>query len=196
MHWGAITPQSPPGCRKTVSKQPALEELWSSASPSDRDFDSPRLSGLSEGARCYLGHAIIVGTPLASAVRLHMHGEIKLKGWCPFSAEQVICWKRGMIWSASVRMHGISIRGGDSLWTDRALCVGSCSGSCLSSMLPGPIALGCGNLPVLVRCRWFPCRGVRFLDGCPPNNVVGHLPTVESAGRHADNEATGDTPMG
>ena len=49
-----------------------------------------------------------------------MHGEIKLKDcWYPFSAEQVICWNRGMIWRATVRMHGISIRGSDSLLDGR-----------------------------------------------------------------------------
>lgn len=42
-----------------------------------------------------------------------MHGEIKLKGWHPFSAEQVIYWGRGMIWQASVRVHGLIMRGSD-----------------------------------------------------------------------------------
>jgi hypothetical protein len=57
---------------------------------------------------------------LANAVRLKMHGEIKLKGWLPFHAEQVICWSRGMVWQAKVQMHGISIRGGDTYLMDRA----------------------------------------------------------------------------
>ena len=43
-----------------------------------------------------------------------MHGEIKLKGWHPFAAEQVIAWDRGMIWRATVRMPRMWIRGGDS----------------------------------------------------------------------------------
>ena len=74
-----------------MSTQPSLDELWNSAPPSDRAFDTRQLSGLPEGARRYLEHTIVAGTPLATAVRLRMHGEIKLKGWCPFSAEQVIC---------------------------------------------------------------------------------------------------------
>jgi hypothetical protein len=44
-----------------------------------------------------------------------MHGEIKLQRWFPFSAEQVIRWERGMIWRATVRMHGLPIRGFDRL---------------------------------------------------------------------------------
>lgn len=72
------------------------------------------VSRLPEGAQRYLQHAIAPGTPLASAVRLHMHGEIRLQRWCRFSAEEVINWERGMIWRATVRMRGINIRGGDS----------------------------------------------------------------------------------
>ncbi|MBW2305174.1 MAG: hypothetical protein JRF57_15865 [Deltaproteobacteria bacterium] len=95
-------------------KEPlSLDGLWSSARPGARDFDPALVSGLPEGARSYLGHAIAAGTPLASAVRLRMHGEIRLKGWHPFTAEQVILWNRGMIWRATVRMFGMPIRGGD-----------------------------------------------------------------------------------
>lgn len=97
-----------------MSRPPSLDELWNSAPSSYFLFDSAQVSGLPEGPRRYLRHAIAVGTPLASSVRLRMHGEIKLKGWCPFSAEEVIRWDRGMIWRAAMRMHGLPIRGGDS----------------------------------------------------------------------------------
>jgi len=76
--------------------------------------DAEYVAGLPSAARSYLQHAIAPSTPLASAVRLRMHGEIKLKQWLPFSAEHVINWNRGMIWHASVRIHGLSIKGGDS----------------------------------------------------------------------------------
>jgi hypothetical protein len=59
----------------------SLDDLWSSAQPGARVFDPAKVSGLPEGVRLYLEHAIAAGTPLASAVRLRMHGEIKLKGW-------------------------------------------------------------------------------------------------------------------
>jgi uncharacterized protein DUF6920 len=94
--------------------QISLDDLWSSARSGGQAFDSGQIAGFPERARRYLEHAIAAGTPLASAVRLHMHGEIKLRGWCPFSAEQVINWSRGMIWRAAVRMRGLSIRGSDS----------------------------------------------------------------------------------
>jgi len=98
----------------TMSTDWSIDDLWTLVPPSGRAFDAAQVSGLPDGARRYLEHAIAAGTPLASAVRLHMHGEIKLKGWCPFSAEQVIRWDRGMIWRAAVRLHGLTIRGGDS----------------------------------------------------------------------------------
>jgi hypothetical protein len=96
-----------------MSRPLSLDDLWNSAPSAKGTLDARRVSRLPEGARRYLGHAIAPGTPLASALRLRMHGEIRLKGWCSFSAEQVICWQRGFIWRASVRMHGLPVRGSD-----------------------------------------------------------------------------------
>lgn len=96
-----------------VSAPASLDDLWNSAAAAQGFFNSELVADIPESARRYLRHAIALGTPLATAVRLKMHGEIKLKGWHPFTAEQVICWGRGMIWSASVRMYGIPIRGSD-----------------------------------------------------------------------------------
>jgi len=92
-----------------------FQDLWSSAVTGQRDFDPAQVAALPVGAQRYLRHAIAAGTPLASAARLTMHGEIKLKRWYAFSAEEVIHWRRGMIWRATVHMGWMSIRGGDSL---------------------------------------------------------------------------------
>ena len=92
-----------------------LEALWNSAGPASCTFDPARVSAVPDGARRYLEHAIAPGTPLASAVRLQMHGEIKLGHWLPFKAEQVIHRERGMIWRAAVRMNGMPVRGFDRL---------------------------------------------------------------------------------
>src|SRR3954447_10552021 len=92
----------------------SLDELWLSAPRGNEYFNRAGGSELPEEPRRYLGHALAGGIPVASAVRLRMHGEIKLKGWNKFSAEEIIQWDRGMMWRATVRMHGISIRGGDS----------------------------------------------------------------------------------
>src|SRR3569833_2565593 len=93
---------------------PSLEELWRTAPAPHALFDVARIAHLPLGARRFLTHAIEPGTPLANAVRLRMHGENKLRGRYPFAAVLVIRWDRGMIWRATVRVHGLAIRGGDS----------------------------------------------------------------------------------
>ncbi|MGB6016469.1 MAG: DUF6544 family protein, partial [Nodosilinea sp.] len=68
-----------------------------------------------DAVRRYLEQAIAPGTKLASAVRLKMHGEIKLKHWIPFKAEQIVCRERGFIWSATAWMNGLPIVGSDRI---------------------------------------------------------------------------------
>jgi hypothetical protein len=98
-----------------MTKDLTVDELWDSALPDERIFRAADLSRLPEAARRYIGHAITPGTRRARAIRLDMHGEIKLQRWLPFTAEQVIVWDRGFIWSATVRMFGMPIRGSDRL---------------------------------------------------------------------------------
>src|SRR5438105_107401 len=93
----------------------SLDELWNAAQPSSRTFRLEQLSGYPEAAQRYLAHGIAPGTPLASVVRLRMHGEIKLRQWRPFTAEQVISWDHGMMWSAAARVNCLPVRGFDCL---------------------------------------------------------------------------------
>jgi hypothetical protein len=98
------------------TKPISIKELWESTLTSTRLFDPALLGNLPHLARCYLEQAIAPGTPLASAVRLWMHGEIKLGGkWHPFKGEEVICWNRGMIWQATAWMNGLPIWGADRI---------------------------------------------------------------------------------
>lgn len=99
---------------------PSLEELWASTPPPSGPGDDEVLAGLPPTARRYLTHAIASGTPMAAAVRLRMHGEIRLGRWFRFRAEEVIRWDRGMIWRAVVRVHGVPVRGFDRLVDGRA----------------------------------------------------------------------------
>lgn len=96
-----------------MAQAESLEQLWRSGAGAEGVFDPLAVRSLPAAARRYLTHAIAPGTPLARAVRLRMHGEIKLKGWLPFTAEEVIRWPRGLIWTATVRMYGVPIRGFD-----------------------------------------------------------------------------------
>ena len=94
----------------------SLDELWDAPSGERNVFEPENYLFLPESARRYLGHALAPGTPLAEAVRLTMHGEIKLGGyWRPFAAEQVIRPARGFLWSATVKQRGLPIRGSDRL---------------------------------------------------------------------------------
>ena len=91
-----------------------LDDLWRDAASRGGTFDPAAVAHLPAAARRYLEHAIAPGTPLCTAVRLGMEGEIRLKDrWLPFEAEQVIRWDRGLIWQARVRMAPLSIRGSD-----------------------------------------------------------------------------------
>lgn len=83
--------------------------------PTDASFQPERFTDIPTPAQRYLAHAIAPNTPLATAVWLKMHGEIRLKNWQPFQAEQVICQRQGMIWQATVWMNGLPILGWDRL---------------------------------------------------------------------------------
>ncbi|MGD2182282.1 DUF6920 family protein [Lusitaniella coriacea] len=96
-----------------MPKAISLNTLWEFAISQDRVFSATERTDLPQLAQNYLRRAIAPGTKLASAVRLRMHGEIKLQRWLPFTAEQVICWHRGMIWQAATRMNGLPIWGAD-----------------------------------------------------------------------------------
>lgn len=98
-------------------KDADLEMLWSSAAPGD-PFRVEDVAGLPEAARRYFTHAIAAGTPRAQAVRLKMHGTIRLRdSWDPFEAEQVLRVHRGFVWRATIRMKGLPVKGSDR-WVD------------------------------------------------------------------------------
>ncbi|MGB3560210.1 MAG: DUF6544 family protein [Geitlerinemataceae cyanobacterium] len=101
---------------KTIikTKQVSIEDLWKATPTRDRPFNPESLATLPAVTRRYLERAITPSKPLASAVRLWMHGSIKLgEKWHSFRGEEVICWNRGMIWRATTWMQGLPIWGAD-----------------------------------------------------------------------------------
>ena len=98
-----------------MARDLSVQDLWHSASSSEAVFDPATASGLPEGARLYLEHALMPGTRLARTVLLRMHREIRLQRWLPFKAEEAIVWGRGFIWRATVSMYGMPIKGADRL---------------------------------------------------------------------------------
>ncbi|HEY0134289.1 MAG TPA: DUF6544 family protein [Nannocystis sp.] len=93
-----------------------FDELWAQDG-AGATFDPGSVAGLPDAAQRYLTHAIAPGTPRASAVRLQMHGEIKLGKWRPFVAEEVLRWDRGFVWRARTRIAGLPV-GGSDRWVD------------------------------------------------------------------------------
>jgi hypothetical protein len=80
-------------------------------------FDAAATVGLPEPVRRWLGHAIAPGTPLRSAVELHMHGEIRLGAWRRFTAVQRLTLEGGFVWAATAWLFGLPVTG---LWSLRA----------------------------------------------------------------------------
>lgn len=91
----------------------SLKQLWNSVEPTQQVFEPEQFAHLPEAGQRYLKYAIAPGTKLARAVRLRMHGEIKLKQWQPFQAQEVISLKQGMIWKATAWFKGLPIKGWD-----------------------------------------------------------------------------------
>lgn len=90
-----------------------MDELWRGPS-STVGFAASAIASLPPGAQRYLCHAFSEGTIVPKAVRLRMHGTIRLgRTWHPFEAEQVITLARGFLWSADVRLGPIHVKGYD-----------------------------------------------------------------------------------
>lgn len=91
------------------------DKLWNGATPPAGNFDPTKIRHLPERVQAYLCHSIAEGTPLATAIRLGMSGEIKVKGWLPFTATQVLTYGAGFIWRAKAHMGVISMSSFDEL---------------------------------------------------------------------------------
>jgi uncharacterized protein DUF6920 len=94
-----------------------MDILWEGAGSASRPFDPATLSHLPEPARRYLVHAVAPDTCPTGAVRLRMHGRIKIGAWKPFRAEQLLHADHGLIWRARVGRGLLAARGFDA-WLD------------------------------------------------------------------------------
>lgn len=63
-------------------------------------FDPDEVADLPEPVRRYLRAAIAPGTVVAESASLAMHGQLKLRRWLPFHAQQVLAPHRGFVWRA------------------------------------------------------------------------------------------------
>jgi hypothetical protein len=71
-----------------------------SAAPALAVFGESELQGLPAPVQRYLRAGIAPATPLATAARLRMRGQLKLGRWMPFRARQVLAPRSGFRWSA------------------------------------------------------------------------------------------------
>jgi hypothetical protein len=96
----------------------AAREDWSSLGRAAVPgvFDRAAVSGLPEPVVRWLTHAIAEGTPLATAVEVRMHGELRIGTWARFTAVQRIALPGGFVWAASARVRGLPVVGFDR-WT-------------------------------------------------------------------------------
>ena len=102
---------------RSFAADPTFEALWRGDPGPVEPAAGLAAAAVPAAARRYLGHAIAPGTPPATAVRLRMHGEIKLGKWRSFVAEEVLRRDRGFIWRARTRLMGLPVTGSDR-WID------------------------------------------------------------------------------
>ncbi len=141
-----------------MSSRKLLEHLWNSTQPASQTFEPERMSALPAPAHRYLMHAIEPGAPLAHAVRLHMHGEIKLNKWSSFKAEQVIQAERGMIWRATAWMSGIPVRGADRIIDGKGSMMWRLLGIIPVMKASGPDITRSAAGRLQGECVWLPSR--------------------------------------
>lgn len=104
--------------KECLMKDLTIDELWRTVPPAKGVFELESILPLPATAQRYLRHAIQPGTTMWSAVRLKMHGSIRLNdAWLPFTGEQVNRWDRGFVWRAKVTMNHLPITGSDR-WID------------------------------------------------------------------------------
>ena len=87
----------------------ALDRSTESA---DATFDPDSIGMLPAPVIRWLRHTIAPGTPLSAGVQVSMHGEIRIKKWLPFTAQQIVS-PTGYIWAAEAGKFPMNFRGYD-----------------------------------------------------------------------------------
>lgn len=80
-------------------------------------FSEQLIQDLPEPVQRYFRHAIALGTPLARAIELKMHGQFRLKAdapWMAMQAQQILAPWQGLVWQANVKSGWIHFSGADS----------------------------------------------------------------------------------
>lgn len=101
------------GTRRVLSDRHATAlEARLAAPAAARTFSESDLAGLPEPAQRYLRHAIALGTPLSSSIRLWMDGTMTPTPGGPstdLTAVEALAPHRGFVWTAKARMNGLPV---------------------------------------------------------------------------------------
>jgi hypothetical protein len=152
-----------------------LADLWDSR---DR-FVPEQLSEIPEAAQRYLEHAIAPGTVLASSVRLQMHGEIKLRSWHQFTAEQLIQSSHDFLWRAHTYVNGILVEGFDELVDGKASTRWKALGVLPMTSSSGPKVTRSSLGRAVAESVWLPstlCSKKIIWKALTPQRPHAHLP--------------------
>lgn len=98
--------------------QQNVQQTWQSLRipPLPEQFSDQQIQDLPEPVQRYFRHAIALGTPLARAIELKMHGQFRLKAdapWMVMAAQQILAPWQGLVWQASVKNGLIRFSGAD-----------------------------------------------------------------------------------
>lgn len=160
---------------------PSVDELWQTSPATNRAFSPDTVAHLPEPARRYLNHAIQPGAPLASTVRLTQHGQIKLKDWCDFTAQQVNRIDGKLVWAGTVKQRGISITGSDCLYGGEAAMKWSAFGFIPVTKADGPDVTRSMVGRYQAEAIWLPTLLVNdevTWDSNGENKATAHIATV------------------
>jgi hypothetical protein len=101
--------------RKANIEVQRIEQTFQTRSSEPELFTQEMIRDLPEPVQRYFRHAIALGTPLSTSVRLTMQGKICLapeQAWMPLKAEEILSTK-GFIWKAIAGRGLMQMRGAD-----------------------------------------------------------------------------------
>ncbi|MEH1936782.1 MAG: DUF6544 family protein [Nostoc sp.] len=94
-----------------------VSQLWQmlESAPTHQHFHVDMIAGLPAPVQRYFLHAIALGTPLATSIKLKMQGQLRIspdKPWLPMQAQEILTSK-GFVWKAVIGRGLFQLQGGD-----------------------------------------------------------------------------------
>jgi len=100
-----------------------------------------------------------------------MHGQIRIKGWAPFKAEQTIIAGKQMVWAAQTKLMGLPVRGFDRVDQGEGHCEWKLLGLIPIVSARGQDVSRSAIARMAAECIWLPSAllgdNVRWMDAGP-----------------------------